>query len=120
MYTCCITSVRKKSRNIRDKNTKLELAPPYAHRKNAAEVDIKILKDHFISGLYSLDPNFPLATKTLNLPIPARINPHILAQKILNGFFYYNRTPLAPLGAKFIVHEIPSKRATWEPHGKDG
>ena len=36
------------------------------------------------------------------------------------GTFNYNRTPLAPLGTKVIIHEKPTQRASWDPHGKEG
>ena len=65
----------------------LELAPPFVHRTNAAESTIKIIRDHFISGLCSMYSTYtmylwcrliPLATKTINLLILERINPRIL------------------------------------------
>ena len=34
--------------------------------------------------------------------------------------FLLNRTPFAPPGAKVIVHDMPSNKATWKPHGKYG
>ena len=80
---------------------KLKLASPYVHIINAAHA-AKIIRNRFIDQLSSLDPTFSmylwyrliqLATKTLNLPRTARINPRILAQEMLNGFFYYNRIP---------------------------
>ena len=74
-------------------------------RANAAEKAIGIFKDHFISGLAIVNPNFslhlwcrliPLAVTTLNLLRPSRINPKLSAYEILNGVFDYNKTPLAP------------------------
>ena len=98
-------------------------------QKNAAEAAIKIFKDNFISGLFSVDPTFPihlwcrlisLVTTNLNLLRPSSINTCISDQEILNDCFEYNRTPLATLGARVIVYEMLSKRVTWEPHRKDG
>ena len=62
----------------------------------------------------------PLATTTLNLLRPSRLHPQLSAEAVLNGAFDYNVTPLAPPGTKVIVHETPSKRAPWAPHGVDG
>ena len=59
-----------------------------------------------------------LETTTINLLIPASINNCISAQEILNRFFYYKRTPLAPPVARVVVHDMLSKQATWEPHEK--
>ena len=39
---------------------KLELVPPYCHRRNVAEVAIKNFKAHFISILAGVDPDFPM------------------------------------------------------------
>ena len=99
------------------------------HCTNAAEKTINIWKCHFIAGLSSVDPNFPMhlwcrlieqATTTLNLLRPARINPRLSAYAQLNGAFDYNRTPLAPPGIKVLIHETPANRRTWDPHGVDG
>ena len=37
-----------------------QLSPPYEHRTNPAEKAIDTFKCHFIAGLSSLDPAFPL------------------------------------------------------------
>jgi hypothetical protein len=53
-----------------------QLAPPHIHRRNNAERAIQTFKNHFIAGICSVYPNFPLklwdklmpqATITLNL-----------------------------------------------------
>jgi hypothetical protein len=85
-----------------------QLAPPHIHRRSNAERAIQMFKSHFIAGLWSVDPNFPLklwdklllqATITLNILRKSRINPRVLAYAQLNGQFDFNRTPLAPPGA---------------------
>jgi hypothetical protein len=114
---------------IRNAGATLQLAPPYIHRTNAAEKAIDIWKCHFISGLSSVDPAFPMhlwcrlidqATTTLNLLRPARLNRRLSAEAYLHGNFDYNRTPLAPPGTKVLIHETPAHRRTWDPHGVDG
>jgi hypothetical protein len=107
----------------------LQLVPPHVHRTNLREKAIGTFKDHFIAGLCSVDPNFPmhlwcrllpLATTTLNLLRPARLNPKLSAEAFLNSAFDYNRTPLAPPGTKILIHETPSQRKTWSPQAVDG
>ena len=60
---------------LASKKVSFQLAPPYIHRQNAAERAIRTFKEHFLAGLASLDPNFPMhlwdrlleqATLTLN------------------------------------------------------
>ena len=95
--------------------------PPYLHHTNAAERAIQTYKDHLIAGLSICDPNFPLhlwdrliphATLTLNLLRPSCLNPRLLAEAQLNGAFDFNRTPLAPLGTRVIVHDTPDNFRT--------
>jgi hypothetical protein len=37
-----------------------QLVPPHCHRRNAAERSIRTFKEHFVAGLDSVDPTFPL------------------------------------------------------------
>jgi hypothetical protein len=105
------------------------LVPPHVHRRNSAERAIRTWKNHFVAGICSTNTAFPLhlwdrlidqATITLNLLRPARRNPKMSAHQMLNGTFDYNRTPMAPPGTKIVVHEKPTQRRTWDPHGVDG
>jgi hypothetical protein len=102
-----------------------QLAPPHMHRINAAERAIRTFKNHFVAGLCSTDPNFPLrlwdrllpqAEITLNLLRSARSNSKISAHEALHGPFDFNKTPLAPPGIKVIVHKKPGQRNLWDPH----
>ena len=106
-----------------------QLAPPHVHRRNAAERAIRTFKNHFIAGLCSTDPSFPLnlwdrllpqAIQTLNLLRTSRINPQLSAWAQVHGLFDFNRTPLAPPGTRVLIHEKPAVRSTWAPHAVDG
>ena len=103
--------------------------PPHAHRRNAAERAIRTFKNHFIAGLASTDPTFPLylwsalvpqAVLTLNLLRTSRINPKLSLYAQIWGQFDFNKTPLVPPGTKLILHEKPHQRNTWSPHGLIG
>jgi hypothetical protein len=106
-----------------------QLVPPHIHRRNSAERAIRTFKNHFLAGLAGTDPDFPMhlwdrlvsqTTTTLNLLRNSRINPRLSAEAQLNGQFDYNRTPLAPIGIKVIIHEKPGQKKTWDPHGALG
>ena len=65
-----------------------ELVPPHTHCRNLAERAIQMFKHHFIAGLASVDPTFPIAEwdrlihqaiLTLNLLRTARVNPKLSA-----------------------------------------
>jgi hypothetical protein len=67
---------------------RIEYVPPGNHRANKAERAIRTWKDHFVAGLASTDPAFPLqawdelvpqAELTLNLLRASAISPHISA-----------------------------------------
>jgi hypothetical protein len=37
-----------------------QLVPPHCHRRNAAKRAIRTFKEHFVAGLSSIDPSFPI------------------------------------------------------------
>jgi hypothetical protein len=41
-------------------NIDYQLVPPHCHRRNAAERAIRTFKEHFVAGLSSVDPSFPM------------------------------------------------------------
>ena len=97
------------------------------HKQNQ-ERAIQTFKHHFLSGLASLPPDFPLvewdclllqALITLNLLRSSRANPKLSAHAYLHGVFDINKTPLAPPGIKTIVHNRPANRPSWGYHGED-
>ena len=109
------TSIKMKE-CLKSEKVIFQLVPPYLHRVNATEWTIHIFKNHFISIPCRVHSNFPLflwckllpqAELTLNLTRPCRFNPKLSACEALEGSFSYNRTPLAPLGAKIIAHDAP-------------
>jgi hypothetical protein len=106
----------------------INLSPHY-HRQNVAERDIQNFKEHFVAGLYSVDPNFPLhlgdillpqAEITLNLLRTPRQHPQLSAAAHFHGIINYNKTSFAPPGCKIIAHEKPAKIRTGAPHGQHG
>jgi hypothetical protein len=106
-----------------------QLVPPYSHRQNAAEREIRSFKDHLIAGLCSTDKSFPMhlwdilfpqSVITLNMLRTSLINPKLSASTHIDGQYDYNRSPMAPPGTRIIAHETPSRRRTWAPHGQDG
>ena len=108
---------------------KFQLAPPNMHRRNAAERAIRTFKNHFIAGLSTTNPDFPLhlwdklipqAELTLNLLRTSRLHPQLSAHTHLMGQFDFNATPLAPPGTRVLLHEKPNQRSSWAPHGVDG
>ena len=114
---------------IQDAELHLELVPPHVHRRNAAERAIQTFKDHFLAGLATCDPTFPVrewdrllhqAELTINLLRNSRVNPSLSAWAYLFGPHDFNKMPLAPPGTKVIVHDKPGQRGSWDYHGQDG
>jgi hypothetical protein len=110
-------------------NIAYQLVPPHCHRCNAAERAIRTFKEHFVAGLSSVDPSFPLhlwdrllpqAEITLNLLPTSRLHPQFSATAHFHGIVDYSKTAFAPPGCKIIAHEKPGKRRTWAPHGQHG
>jgi hypothetical protein len=82
-----------------------QLVPPHCHRCNAAERAISTFKEHFVVGLSSVDPSFPLhlwdillqqAEITLNLLRTSRVHPQLSAAAYYHGLVDYNKTAFAP------------------------
>ena len=99
------------------------------HRTNPAERAIQTWKDHFLAGLASTHPDFPMkewdrlilqSNISLNLLRASRVHPQISAYASLFGNFDYTRTPMAPLGTKLIFHNKTSQHPSWGFHGQEG
>jgi hypothetical protein len=114
---------------VHDKNITFQLVPPYSHRRNAAEREIRSFKDYLIAGICSTDKAFPMhlwdrllpqAVITLNMLRISRINTKLSASTHIYGQYDYNRATMAPPGTRIIAHETPTRRRTWAPHGQDG
>ena len=113
---------------IRD-TCKLELVPPYCHRRNVAEVQIKNFKSHFISILAGVAEDFPMyhwdklipqGELTFNLLRQSNTAPNVSAHAHLFGPFDYNRCPLAPMGCAVLIHVPTQVRRTWGKHTRRG
>jgi hypothetical protein len=111
-----------------DSNIDFQRAPPGMHRANAAERAIRTLKNHFIAGLCTAHPDFPLnlwdqllpqAILTLNHLRGSRINPNLSAWAQVFGLADFNRTPIGPPGQHLLIHEKPLNRKSWAPHALD-
>jgi hypothetical protein len=106
-----------------------QLVPPHCHRRNAAERAIRTFKEHFVAGLSSVEPAFPLhlwdrllpqEELTLHILRTSRLHPQLSAAAHFHHLVDYNKTASAPPGCKIIAHEKPGKRSTWDPHGHHG
>jgi hypothetical protein len=84
-----------------------QLVPPRCRRRNAAERAIRTCKEHFVAGLSSVDPTFPLhlwyrllpqAEITLNLLQTSRLHPQLSAVAHFHGLVDYNKTSFTPPG----------------------
>jgi hypothetical protein len=69
-------------------NIAYQLVPPHCHQRNAVERAIRTFKEHFVAGLSSADPSFPMhlwdrlllqAEITLNLLWTSRLHPQLSA-----------------------------------------
>jgi hypothetical protein len=98
-----------------------QLVRPHCHRRNAAELTIRTFKEHFVAGLSSVDPTFPLhlwdrvlpqAEIMLNLLRTSRLHPQLSAAAHFHGLVDYNKTAFSPPLCKIIAHEKSGKRRT--------
>jgi hypothetical protein len=112
-----------------EKEMNYQLVHPHCHRANAAERAIRTFKEHFKSGLTTVDAAFPIylwdrllpqAEITQNLLRFSRLYPQLSAAAHYHGLIDYNKTVFAPPGCIIIAHEKPSQRRTWTGHGQPG
>ena len=112
-----------------EKDEHFQLVPPHLHRRNSAERAIQTFKNHFIAGLAIVNKKIPVhlccrflphCLLTSKLLRPSRINPKLSAYAQLHGAFNFNRTPLAPLGTKMIIHDKSAIRGSWATRGYEG
>jgi hypothetical protein len=86
-----------------------QLVPPHCHRRNAAERDIRTFKEHFMAGLASVDPYFPMhlwhsllpqAEITLNLLRTSRLHPQLSAAAHFHGQILLQQNSICPTKLK--------------------
>jgi hypothetical protein len=113
---------------IKSNKMDIHLVPPHNHGVNATERAITTFKEHFITGLATVDKNCPLqlwdeflhqVKLTLNLLCFSCRDPRKSVNKEVHGPYDFNKTPIAPIGEKGLVYDDPAVRASWAPHGTD-
>ena len=99
------------------------------HRRNWDGCLIQTVKNHFIAGLCSTDPNLPLNlwcklvarfVITLNLLRSFWINPKLSAHAQVFGNFDNDCTTMDPPSIKVTLHERPKDRGLWYSHALSG
>ena len=112
---------------IEDNKTKIQFVEAYNHKINAAERAIQTFKNHFVAGLCTAHPQFPLQLWCKLLP-HAELSlisyvAHVATKKlsayaVYNGEFNFDKTPLASPSTKALVFEDPNVQNLWDPHAK--
>jgi hypothetical protein len=109
----CSNTVKK---YIRSKKIDIQLVPPHNHCVNAEEWAITTFKEHSIAALGTVEALCPFqlwneflpqVELTLNMLCFSWQNPKKSAYQEIYGTFYFNPTPLAPLGTKALIYEDP-------------
>ena len=86
-----------------------QLVSPHKHRANTVERAIQTYKAQFISILSGTHPDFPdncwdplipHTNLTLNIHQQSKIQPKLSAYTLIHGNFNFDKTPLAPPGAR--------------------
>ena len=117
-------------RAIKEKwNANYQLVTPNTHQINAAERDICMFKDHFISILAGFAPDLPrnlwnlLLPQTeliLNLIRQVTLEPSISTWSYFHGPFNYDATPIGALVCDIIAHKKTGTRHWWDFCGAAG
>ena len=115
---------------MKRQSIKMQYCPPGMHRSNRAERSIQTFKNHAIATLCTTSKDFPLTLWDRLLPQielclnhlhPYKPNPTISAYAGLHGGAHdFRANPIGPAGAKILIHDKPSSRGSWAPHGVAG
>ena len=113
---------------LHSEEVEYQLVPPHIHRRNASKRAIRTFKNHFIAGLASTDPNFPLsnwcrllpqAELTLNLLCASRLSPQpqTLSLCPTRGYLrFHTHTPHTPRNLRHHpqkTHHPPNLGPAW-------
>ena len=99
----------------------IQLVSPDNYRVNVAKRAIQTWKDHWLSGMDTINPNCPIqlwcqlieqGQDMLSLLHVSRVIPKLSTYAILEGQFNFNRTPLAPVGTRALILLDPSTQKT--------
>ena len=110
-------------------NIDYQFVPPHIHRANAAERAVHTFKSHFLAGLSSCNPLFPIgkcdclldqAELILNYLRTARCYPQQSSHAYIHGVHDFNPEPLASPGTKVVVHQKSQNCKSWGYYGKVG
>jgi hypothetical protein len=101
-----------------------QLVPPHCHRSNFAERAIRTFKEHFVAGLSSVDPSFPMhlwdrllpqAEITLNLLRTSRLHPQLSAAAHYHGLVDYNNNSFFSARMQNHCTRETRKSTNWGP-----
>eukprot|EP00804_Cyclotella_cryptica_P013267 CCRYP_007042-RA/>CCRYP_007042-RA protein AED:0.32 eAED:0.32 QI:0/0/0/1/0/0.33/3/0/993 len=110
---------------ITENNSTFQYTPPDMHRTNIAERAICTWKNHFVAIRAGTPRTYRLSNWckdleqtniTLNMLHPCTTNPLLSAYEAVEGMFSFDRTPMAPIGTKVMVHIKPNQRQTCGYH----
>ena len=95
------------------------------HSRNSSDKLIQTWKDHFLSGMASIHPDFTLSqwcklveqsNITLNLLRQSRINPKLSVYAQVFGSLGYQKSPLPPPVMKVLARVLPIDCRSFDLH----
>ena len=107
---------------ILEQQAKVQYTTADIHRTNIAERCCCTWKNHFTAVRAGAPhsvcmENWCRMTEqcdiTLNMMRPCTLNPCMSAFEAMEGMFYFDATPMAPVGTETIIHLKPVRRHTW-------
>ena len=101
---------------------RVELVAPEDHGPNKVKRAIQTWKDHFIAGLATVDPDFPIGLwdqcrqleDVLNMMRGSHTHPHLTAYEELNGPIDSGSIRLLPFGLKVCALNDPKSRGPYQ------
>ena len=110
---------------IVEQQAKVQYTPADIHRTNIDERCCHTWKKHLTAVRAGAPQSFCIENWcrtteqydiTLKMMQPCTLNPCLSAFESMEGMFYFDATPMAPVGTETIIHLKPLRRHTWSYH----
>ena len=110
---------------IIDQQAKFQHTPADIHRANITKQCCRTHKNHFTEVRAGTPPSFRMENWckmteqcdiTLIMMRPCTLNPRISAFQSMEGMYYFDATPMAPVGTETMIHLKPVRRHTCSYH----
>ena len=110
---------------IEEQQAKVQYTPADIHHNKISEQCCCTWKNHFMDVRVGASPSFRMENWckmteqceiTLNMLRPYTLNPRLSVFEAMEGMYYFDAIPMAPVGTETMIHLKPMCWHTWSYH----